>query len=136
MAKILKLEVVTPEKKILDEEVQSVVVPAPEGSLGILPNHAPLITSLLPGHVKYRQDGKQNILVVSGGFLELSNNKVTILADSAERPEDIDRARAQAAKERAEARLKKPTPDIDILRAEMALQRALARLQATDRAHR
>ncbi len=130
MAKTLNLEVVTPEKQVFSDEVQSIIVPAAEGYLGILPNHAPLISGLKPGVIKYRQEGKQKLLAISGGFMEVSSNKVTILADTAERPEHIDIERARAAKERAEKRLKEKPPGLDVARAEFALQRALARLRA------
>ncbi|MFZ5753393.1 MAG: F0F1 ATP synthase subunit epsilon [Bacillota bacterium] len=130
MAKTLNLEVVTPEKQVFSDEVQSIIVPAAEGYLGVLPNHAPLISGLKPGVVKYRQEGKTQLLAISGGFMEVSSNKVTILADTAERPEHIDIERARAARERAEKRLKERPPGLDVARAEFALQRAMARLRA------
>jgi len=130
MAKTLKLEVVTPEKQVFSDEVQSIIVPAAEGYLGVLPNHAPLISGLKPGIIKYRQEGKTRLLAISGGFMEVSANKVTILADTAERPEQVDVERAKAARERAEKRLKERPPGLDVARAEFALQRALARLRA------
>lgn len=131
MAKTLKLEVVTPERQVFSDEVQSIIVPAAEGYLGVLPNHAPLISGLKPGIIKYRQEGKIRLLAISGGFMEVSSNKVTILADTAERPDQIDVERAKAARERAEKRLKERPPGLDVARAEFALQRALARLRAT-----
>ena len=130
MAKTLKLEVVTPEKQVFSDEVQSIIVPAAEGYLGVLPNHAPLISGLKPGIIKYRQEGQTRLLAISGGFMEVSSNKVTILADTAERPEQVDVERAKAARERAEKRLKERPPGLDVARAEFALQRALARLRA------
>lgn len=133
MAKVLNLEVVTPERVLLTEEAESVVVPATEGSLGLLYNHAPIITGLQPGIIKYRRDNNQHVLVVGGGFMEVSHNKITILADSAEKPGEIDLERAMDAKERAEKRLKERThPGLDEHRAELALQRALARIHATE----
>ncbi|MDD2400943.1 MAG: F0F1 ATP synthase subunit epsilon [Clostridia bacterium] len=132
MAKVLDLEVVTPERVMLREKINSLNVPATEGSMGILYNHAPIISGLLPGIIKYNCPEKQSqIIVIGGGFLEVSNNKVTVLVDSAERPEEIDIERAKAAKGRAEKRIKEKTPGIDEIRAEMALQRALARLRVT-----
>jgi len=132
MAKNLNLEVVTPQRSVLTEEVTSLVVPAIEGYLGIMGNHAPIITGLQSGLLKYRQDGKNHYLAISSGFMEVSHNKVTILADSAERPSEIDRERANTARERAEMRLKERQPSIDTARAEFALRRALTRLKALD----
>jgi len=132
MAKNLNLEVVTPQKSALSEEINSLVVPATEGYLGIMSNHAPIITGLQAGLVKYRQDGKNHYLAISSGFMEVSQNKVTILADTAEKPEEIDRERAMAAKERAEKRLKEHPSGLDVARAEFALRRAVTRLKALD----
>ena len=125
----LKLEVVTPERKVLSEEIVSLIVPAIEGYLGILPNHAPIISGLEPGVIKYKVGGDYKKMAISGGFLEVSANKASILANTAELAEEIDVQRAQAAKERAEQRLQNKR-DIDVLRAELALKRALARLKA------
>jgi F-type H+-transporting ATPase subunit epsilon len=125
----LKLEVVTPERKVLSEEIVSLIVPAIEGYLGILPNHAPIISGLEPGVIKYKVGGNYKKMAISGGFLEVSANKASILANTAELAEEIDVQRAQAAKERAEQRLQNKS-DIDVLRAELALKRALARLKA------
>ncbi len=129
--KTQRLEVVTPAKKLFSEDVRFVVVPGVVGELGILPDHAPLMTALKIGIMKIQQEGKTFKMAVSGGFMEVRNSRVTVLADSAERVEDIDRHRAEAAKERAEKRLAAKDSNIDILRAEMALQRALNRLKAS-----
>ena len=129
MEKTLKLDVVTPNRILLSDVIESIVVPAAEGYLGVLPNHAPMIVGLNPGVVKYRKTGKNNYLAVGGGFMEIANNKVTLLADSAERPEEIDRERAEAARGRALKRLKERPPGLDELRAELALKRAIARLK-------
>lgn len=129
--KTQRLEVVTPAKKLFSEDVRFVVVPGVVGELGILPDHAPLMTALKIGIMKVQQEGKTFKMAVSGGFMEVRNSRVTVLADSAERVEDIDRHRAEAAKERAEKRLASNDSNIDILRAEMALQRALNRLKAS-----
>src|SRR5690554_6918877 len=115
----LKLEVVTPERKVLSEEIVSLIVPAIEGYLGILPNHAPIISGLEPGVVKYKVGGNYKKMAISGGFLEVSANKASILANTAELADEIDVQRAQAAKERAEQRLQNKK-DIDVLRAELA----------------
>lgn len=132
MANSLKLDVVTPDRTLLSEDVSSLVVPAVEGYLGVLPNHAPMIVGLVPGAVKYSIDGKANYLSISGGFMEIGANKVTLLANTAEKSEDIDRQRALAAKGRAEQRLKERPSGLDVQRAELALGRALARLKVSD----
>jgi F-type H+-transporting ATPase subunit epsilon len=125
-----RLEIVTPQRKVFSEDVDFLVAPGADGELGILPGHTPLITSLNVGIMRVEQDGKKFRIVVSGGFMEVRNSKVTVLATAAERTEEIDVARAEAAKKRAEERLVSKTPDIDTLRAEMALRRALMRIKA------
>lgn len=130
--KTIKLEIVTPEKKVFSEEVEFVTAPGAEGLLGILPEHAPLITSLTTGIIKVKQDGKETFIASSSGFMEVKNNKITILVDTAEKSEDIDVARAKAAKERAEQRLTAKIEDVDLARAEAALKRALTRLQVAN----
>lgn len=129
--KAIQLEVVTPEKIVLQEEVDFVVAPGSEGFLGILPDHAPIITSLAIGVAKIKKGNEETLMAVSGGFLEVKNNVATILADTAEKPDEIDVNRAKAAKERAEQRLASQTADIDVARAEAALKRALSRIQAS-----
>ncbi|NPV74707.1 MAG: F0F1 ATP synthase subunit epsilon [Pelotomaculum sp.] len=128
--KTQRLEIVTPQRKVFSEDVSFLVAPGTEGELGVLPNHAPLITSLNIGIMRIQQEGKTLKVVVTGGFMEVRDNKVTVLANAAERAEEIDVARAEAARRRAEERLAKKTPDIDVLRAELALKRALTRLKA------
>lgn len=125
-----RLEIVTPQRKVFSEDVEFLVAPGADGELGILPSHTPLITSLNVGIMRIEQDNKKFRIVVSGGFMEVRNSKVTVLATAAERTEEIDVARAEAAKKRAEDRLASKTPDIDTLRAEMALRRALMRIKA------
>lgn len=125
-----RLEIVTPQKKVFSENVDFLVAPGSEGELGILPRHAPLITSLDIGIMRIQQEGKNIKVVVTGGFMEVRDSKVTVLANAAERAEEIDVARAEAAKRRAEERLASKSPDIDVLRAELALKRALVRLKA------
>ena len=132
MAKVLKLEVVTPERVSLQVEINSLVVPATEGSLGVLYNHASLITGLEPGVLQYRQGEQTFFLAISNGFMEIADNLITVLVDTAEKPEEIDVERALAAKERAEKRLKEQKPGLDVHRAELALHRALARLKVAD----
>jgi len=128
-----RLEIVTAERVIFSDDVDVVVAPGVEGQLGILPHHAPLMTMLLPGELRVRKGREEFFLAISGGFLEVRPDRVIVLADAAERAEEIDIARAEAAKRRAEERLKHPTPEIDVARAEAALRRAVARLQVVQR---
>src|SRR3989304_3458706 len=125
----LKLEVVTVEGLVYSGDVNVVVAPGTEGQLGIMPRHAPLITGLEAGQLMFRKDGQENYLAISGGFLEVLPDKVVVLADSAERAEDIDIARAEVARKRAEERLKSHGQGIDPVRAEASLRRSLARLK-------
>jgi F-type H+-transporting ATPase subunit epsilon len=127
LPKKIELRIVTPERSLVSEQVDEVVLPAVEGYLGALPGHTPLLTSLKIGEIKYRSGGTWNFLAVSWGFTEILPDRVTVLADVAERAEEIDVERARAAKERAEIKLK--NPDADFLQAQFALQQALVRLQ-------
>lgn len=129
MANKINLEIITPEKLALRESVDEVVLPGLTGELGILPDHEPLITQLKTGVLTYRQGGGQQRLHVSGGFAEVLGDKVSVLADVAEKPEEIDVARAQASLERAEKRLVGAGADIDLDRAELKKDRAKTRLQ-------
>lgn len=128
--KLQRLAIVTPERLVFSDEVRYVQARGAEGELGILPDHAPLITSLKIGVLRIKKDGKWRKAAVHGGFLEVKNNRVVILANACEMAEEIDVERARRAKERAEQRLRARTPDIDIARAEAALARALTRLEA------
>lgn len=114
--------------------VDEVSVPGVEGYLGILPGHAPLLSELKIGEIMYRQEGKRSYLFCSWGFVEVLADRVTVLAELAERPEDIDVSRAEQAKERAERRLKSKDPEMDFKRAQIALERALIRLQVASKA--
>ena len=128
----IHLDIVTPEKLELTAEVDMVVLPGSEGELGVLPGHAPLITSLLPGVLRVFEDNmaKQVHLAVSQGFVEIKDNRVIVLADAAELPDEIDLARAEKAKKRAEDHLThRGNPDEDAARAELALKRAIARMK-------
>ena len=125
MESTLQLEIVTPDKVVVSQTVDYVGVPGIEGEFGVLPHHIALLSALAIGD---RVDGKTEHVFVSGGFAEVSDNKLSILAESAERGEDIDTARANAARERAEARLAAKTAETDMLRAHLALQRAVERL--------
>ena len=132
--KTLQLEVVTPEATVVSEAVDIVMAPGYFGEFGALPNHIPFLAQLQPGEVKYRKGGQLEVMVVGGGYAEVLPTKVTILATTAERIQDIDLERARAAKERAEKRLKERQDELDFLRAEAALQRAIARIRAAERA--
>lgn len=136
MAETLKLQIVTPDKRLLDEDVEQVEMPGRSGYLGILPQHAPLITELGPGELSYVQGGKTSYLAVSWGFAEVLPDKVTILADAAERPEDIDVKRAREAKTRAEEALRKQDPELDYDATLLAQRRAEVRLEVAGRAGR
>ena len=131
-----KLEIVTPEKMVFSGDVNAVLAWGVEGQLGILPHHAPLMTMLQPGDLLIRKDNEEEYLTVSGGFLEVRPDKVIILADACERVEEIDIARAEAAKKRAEEILKTRPADVDAASAEAALRRSLARLKVAGRRRR
>ena len=129
MADRLTLEIATPTRLVVTDTVDEVVAPGIEGHFGVLPGHAPFLTTLGVGVVTYRTGRDEHHLAIAGGFAEVRNDKVIILADSAERPEEIDRARAEAAKDRAERRLSGRTQvEIDYARGQAALARALTRL--------
>jgi F-type H+-transporting ATPase subunit epsilon len=125
----LRLEFVTPERSIAHHDVDEVQIPGEKGYFGVLPGHAPLLSSLATGEFWYRQGSKKTYAFVAGGFAEVLPDRVVILAPIAERAEDIDVQRAEAAKHRAEGRLARPTRDADFERARVALIKALARLQ-------
>ena len=128
MESTLQLEIVTPDRVVVSQPVDYIGVPGVEGEFGILPNHIPLLSALSIGALYYRVGDTTEYVFVSGGFAEVSDNKVTLLAESAERAKDIDQARAQAALERARARLESQQDNVDMLRAQLAMQRALSRL--------
>lgn len=129
MADTFQLEIVTPEKKVVDTTAQEIQIPGKNGYLGVLPGHAPLITELSVGEITYRENGTEQQLAVAWGFAEVLPNKVTILAETAERPSEIDVERARKAKERAEQRLTSGDPNVNVDRALDALHRAEARLE-------
>ncbi len=129
----IRFELVTAERIVFQDEVDVVVVPGVEGELAVLPRHAPLLTVIQPGEIRLRKKGVESSIVVTGGFLEVRPDKVTVLADAAERAEEIDAARAEAAMKRAEERMKgKLTPE-DLRLAESALRRAAVRLKVARR---
>jgi len=130
----IALEIVTPDRALVREEVDEVQVPGSEGYLGILPGHTPLLATLAVGELWYRKGTEKVYLAILGGFVEVLPDRVTILAHTAELAQDIDVTRADTAKRRAEDRLSKPTLDIDMERARLAMLRSLIRLQVASRA--
>jgi F-type H+-transporting ATPase subunit epsilon len=132
----MHVEVVTAERELYSGEADVVIAPGSEGELGILPRHAALLTTLKVGQLLIRLGGAEEPLFVSGGFLEVSNNSVTVLAETAERAEEIDQARAEAARRRAQEHLQQAQSDVE--RAELvgALERAVARLRVAEVARR
>ena len=127
----MSLTIITPERTVLrDAPADAVVVPVVDGSMGILKNHAPMVANLRIGVLRYKQDGVYKRAAVTGGFMEVSENRVTVLADAAELAESIDVIRAIEARKRAEARLRDRKANIDRARAEAALRRAMVRLRA------
>lgn len=132
----ITLEVVTPDRSIIKEQVDEVVLPGSEGYFGVLPGHAPLVATLQVGELWYRPTGNQDkqYLAVAFGFVEVLPDRVTVLAQIAERAEDIDLGRAEAAKTRAEQRVSTPAADLDFERARIALMKSLVRLQVATRA--
>ena len=129
MSDTFQLEIVTPEKKVVDTAASEVQIPGKDGYLGVLPGHAPLITELAVGEITYREGASEQRLAVAWGFAEVLPGKVTILAETAERPSEIDVARARKAKERAEQRLASGDSTVDVERALDSLQRAESRLE-------
>jgi F-type H+-transporting ATPase subunit epsilon len=124
-----QLEIVTPEKKVVDTPATEAQIPGKNGYLGVLPGHAPLITELAIGEVTFRADGEEQRLAVARGFAEVLPDKVTILAEMAERPSEIDVERARKSKERAEQRLTSGDTNVDVDRSLDALHKAETRLE-------
>ena len=132
-----KLEIVTAERMVFSDEVSALIAWGLEGQLAILPHHAPLMTMLQPGDLMIRKDKEEDYLAISGGFLEVRPDKVIILADACERVDEIDIARAEEAKKRAQETLKMAAPlTIDLAAAEAALRRSLARLKVAEKKRR
>ena len=130
----LALEIVTPDRALVRDQVDEVQVPGSEGSFGILPGHTPLLAILGIGELWYRTGQEKHYVAVAGGFVEVLPERVTVLAHLSERAQDIDVARAEAAKQRAESRLAKPASGDDMERARVALMKSLIRLQVASRA--
>ena len=133
----IRLDIVTAERSVYSEDVDAVIAPGVQGQLGILPHHAPLMTTLQPGELRIKKGGEEISLSVTGGFLEVRPDRVVILADAAERADEIDMARAEEAKRRAEKRLAdRGALGIDAARYETSLHRALTRLAVAEKVRR
>ena len=130
----LTLEIVTPDRSVVAEKVDEVEIPGAEGYFGVLPGHTPLLATLKIGELWYRIGLEKHYLAIAGGFAEVLPDRVTILAQIAERAQDVDFARAEAARKRAEERLARPAQDLDFERARIALMKALIRIQVSARA--
>src|SRR5437764_9130217 len=130
----LQLQIVSADRMLVNETVDEVEIPGADGYFGVLPGHTPLLAVLQVGQLWYRQEGEVHDLAVAYGFAEVQPDRVTILAEIAERADEIDVARAEAAKRRAEERLAKPTMDVDFERARLSLLKSLIRLQVASRA--
>jgi F-type H+-transporting ATPase subunit epsilon len=130
----LTLEIVTPDRALVNEQVDEVQLPGSEGYFGVLPGHTPLLASLQVGELWYRVGQEKNYLAIAFGFVEVLPDRVTVLAQIAEKAQDINVARAEAAKKRAEERVAKPQSDSDFERARVALMKSLIRLQVASRA--
>jgi F-type H+-transporting ATPase subunit epsilon len=131
----LTLEIVTPERSLVNEQVDEVQLPGSEGYFGVLPGHTPLLSMLQVGELWYRVGSEKHFLSIAFGFVEVLPERVTVLAQLAERPQDIDVNRADAAKKRAEERIARgPQSDVDFERARIALAKSLTRLQVATRA--
>jgi F-type H+-transporting ATPase subunit epsilon len=133
----LRLDIVSAERSVLNEDgLDIVIVPGSEGQLGILPRHAPLMTMLEPGELIARRGSEEIAIAISGGFLEVRNDTVTVLADTAEQAEEIDIERAMEARLRAEQTLRERPTEIDVAAAQASLRRALMRLRVAERQRR
>ena len=128
------LEIVTPDRALVREEVDELQLPGSEGYLGVLPGHTPLLTSLQVGELWYRVGAEKHYFAIAGGFVEILPDRVVVLAQIAESAQEIDIARAEAAKRRAEERLGKPSAELDFERARVAMMKSLIRLQVATRA--
>lgn len=133
----LKVEIVTAERLVYSEEgVDRLIVPGVEGELGVLTLHAPLLTMIQPGVMRIVKEGDEVEMAITGGFIEVRDNRVTILADAAERAEEIDEVRAEEARRRAQRLLEEREAEVDLARAEASLRRALIRLKTAERRRR
>jgi F-type H+-transporting ATPase subunit epsilon len=133
MAATLKLEIVTPEAKVFSEDVEMVTLPGVEGEMGIYPNHVPLLTQIVSGEIIARKGGRDYFLAIGEGFVEVTGDHVAILADMAIRAENIDEAKAEEARRRAEARLSEHLDDEQTAAVQSALSQSLAQLKVKRR---
>ncbi|MFW5489262.1 MAG: F0F1 ATP synthase subunit epsilon [Desulfovibrio sp.] len=134
MANQIQLEIVTPDRQVLSEPVDYVGAPGIEGEFGVMANHIPFLSALGIGNLFYKLGGRYHYVFVAGGFAEVSNNKVTILAEVAEHAAEIDVERARKARERAEGRIRQRQEEVEFTRAQAALQRSLMRMRCRDAA--
>jgi F-type H+-transporting ATPase subunit epsilon len=130
------LEIVTIERKVYAEDVDMVIAPGSEGELGILPNHTPLLTTLAEGVLRVKRGGEEEVFAIGGGIMEVLPGKVIVLADAAEHSNEIDVARAEQARQRAEVLLKERRPGVELEAALAALRRSQVRLKAAQRRRR
>lgn len=133
MANLLKLEIVTPEAKIYSEEVEMVTLPGVEGEMGIYPQHVPVLTQVVPGEIIVRKGGRESFLAIGEGFVEITGDRVAIMTDMAIKAENIDEARAEEARKRAEARLSEKLDDEESAMVSAALAHSLAQLKVKRR---
>jgi F-type H+-transporting ATPase subunit epsilon len=136
MSSTLKLEIITPTSTVLSEDVEMVTLPGLEGEMGILPQHVPLMTQMVPGEMIVRQKGQDRFLAVGEGFVEITGDQVTILTDLAIAAENIDEAMAEEARQRAQARLRERLSDEEVANVNAALARSLAEIRVKRRQHR
>jgi len=132
----IRLEIVTPERVVLEDDVDMVIAPASEGYVGILPHHAPLLTTLGPGELRIKKGGTETSLAVFGGFMDVRPDRVVILTEAAEHADEIDESRAQAARDRAKQALQAGPTGLDEARARASLERSLVRLRVSERRRR
>ncbi|RKD31536.1 F0F1 ATP synthase subunit epsilon [Thermohalobacter berrensis] len=133
MASTFVLEVVTPDRKFFEDEVEMVVARGKEGDIGILKGHTPFVTPLDIGRIRIKQNGEFKEATIAGGYIEVGKDKTTIITDAAEWPEEIDVDRAKAAKEKAEKKLEYSKSEKDIIRARIALRKALNRIDMAEK---
>lgn len=132
----IHLEVITPERKVYEDDVDMIVAPGTEGYLGILPHHAPLLTGLGPGEFRVKKGGTEEVLAVFGGFMDVRGGRVVVLTEAAEHADEIDLRRAQEARERAQQALAAPVSAAEEAIARASLQRALVRIRMGERRRR
>lgn len=132
----IKLDIVTAERVVFSDDVDMVVAPGQDGEMGILPHHAPLMTTLKAGQLIVRKDSEESIMAIGGGFMEVLPDRIIVLADTAERAEEIDIARAEEAKQRAQEVISRTASQTELAAAEAALRTAIARIGAADKRRR